>query len=90
MKNGGKNKSVAFIFLFSVSKVNESLLIECTVEKNRVPFAEIQLEPWLKLLSSGWVLDVDGAPMVANASDQQKLQHPLVTMQACFRHRIKK
>ncbi len=42
--------------------------------------------------SSGWGLDVDGAPMVADASDQQKFQHtwPLITMQACFRHRKKK
>ncbi len=87
---GAKTKVLHLYFCSVYLKLNESLLIECTVEKNRVPFAEIQLEPWLKLLSSGWVLDVDGAPMVANASDQQKLQHPLVTMQACFRHRIKK
>ncbi len=42
--------------------------------KNRVPYVEIQLKPWMKLLSSEWGLDVDGAPMVA-ARDQQKLQH---------------
>ncbi len=31
-------------------------------------------------------------PMVADARDQQKIQHswPLVTMQACFHDRIKK
>ncbi len=28
--------------------------------------------------------------MVADASDQQKFQHPLVTMHACFCHIIKK
>ncbi len=46
----------------------------------------------MEIASSGWGLDVDNAPMVADASDQQKFQHtwPLVTMQACFCHRIKK
>ncbi len=49
-------------------------------------YAEIQLEPSLKLLFRGWELDVDGAPMVADASDQHQLQHtwPLIIMQACY------
>ncbi len=70
-------------------KLNESLLYRMYNSKNMVPYAEIQLESW----TFQWVgLDVDGAPVVADASDQQTLQHtwPSVTMQACFNHRIKK
>ncbi len=55
--------------------LNESLLYRLYNRKNRVPYAEIQLEPWLKLIFSGWGLDVDGALMVADARDQQKFQH---------------
>ncbi len=36
----------------------------CAIEKNRVPYAEIKLNPWSKWLYSGWGLDVDGAPRV--------------------------
>ncbi len=35
-------------------KLNESLLYRLYIRKNRVPYAEIQLDPWLKLLFSGW------------------------------------
>ncbi len=63
--------------------------IECTIEKNRVPYAGIQWEPWTFQCVSvgcGW------CSRGSWCSDQQTLQHtwPLVTMQACFCHRIKK
>ncbi len=64
--------------------------IECTIEKNRVPYAEIQLEPWTFQWVSVGVLW--WCPHGSWCSDQQTFQHtwPLVTMQACFCHRIKK
>ncbi len=64
--------------------------IECTIEKNRVPYAEIQLDPWTFQCVSVGVLW--WCPHGSWCSDQQTFQHtwPLVIMQACFCHRIKK